>query len=273
MTETLWLLASTVAYRPYVFAFLAAHLAAAGLALGPLRAALLTLLVWATAFVAEYSSTRTGIPFGFYTYLENTRDRELYLANVPFMDSLSFTFLAFAAYATALTLLAPLKRPRGGRLPRPVAEERLVRGPAALVLAAGLFTLLDIVIDPVALRGERWFLGRIYTYPEPGVYFGVPLANFAGWFAVGLTGLGLYQVADALLTRRGGARPVRGEGLLLGVALYYAVLAFNLAVTFVIGEPLIGTVGCLLHVPPALLLARRFRGAGGGRGRPPVFRS
>ncbi len=271
MTETLWLLAKTVAYRPYVFAFLAGHLVAAGIALGPLRAGLLTVVVWATAFVAEYSSTRTGIPFGFYVYLGNTRDRELYLSNVPFMDSLSFSFLAFAAYATALALLAPLNSPPGARLPRPVVSPRLAGSPATLALAAVLFTLLDVVIDPVALRGERWFLGRIYTYPEPGVYFGVPLANFAGWLVVGAVGLGLYRAADAALTRRGASRPVRGEGLLLGLALYYAVLAFNLAVTFAIGERLLGAVGCLLHLLPALLLARRLRRPGDGAGAPPVF--
>ncbi|MDH5698334.1 MAG: hypothetical protein OEZ41_00025 [Nitrospirota bacterium] len=28
-----------------------------------------------------------------------------------------------------------------------------------------LFTFLDVVIDPVALQGERWFLGKIYGYP------------------------------------------------------------------------------------------------------------
>jgi uncharacterized membrane protein len=269
MAETLLLLARTVAYRPYVFAFLAAYLLAAGLALGARRVACLTGIVWVTAFVAEYSSTRTGIPFGLYTYLENTRDRELYLANVPFMDSLSFTFLAFAAYATALTLLAPVKRSAAGRavpwrLPQPVVDDRLARSPAVLLLAAALFTLIDVIIDPLALRGDRWFLGPIYTYPHGGLYFGVPLSNFVGWFAVGVVGLGLYLAADARLTRRGNRRPIRGEGLVLGVGLYYAVLAFNLTMTFAIGEPLIGMIGCLVCGVPTLLLASRL-GRGSGR--------
>ena len=80
------------------------------------------------AFAAEFSSTRTGIPFGFYTYLEGTRDRELYLSNVPFMDSLSFTFLAFAAYAMAITL-----RGARGSLDR-VAGSPATVGPAAVLL-------------------------------------------------------------------------------------------------------------------------------------------
>lgn len=263
MADLLVLLARTVAYRPYVFAFLAAHLVAAWIALGGRRTALLTGTVWLVAFVAELSSTRTGVPFGLYTYLENTRDRELYLANVPFMDSLSFTFLAFAAYATALTLLAPLRAgPGRAALPRPAVDARLARSPAALLLAAALFALIDVVIDPLALRGDRWFLGRIYDYPDGGLYFGVPMSNFAGWFAVGLAGLGLYLAADARLTRRDADRPVRGEGLVLGVGLYYAVLAFNVGMTFAIGERLLGTIGCLLYVVPTLLLLIRFGGAG-----------
>ena len=44
---------------------------------------------------------------------------------------------------------------------------------------------LDVVIDPLAVRGDRWFLGRIFYYPEPGWYFGVPIANFVGWVVVG----------------------------------------------------------------------------------------
>ncbi len=67
-----------------------------------------------------------------------------------------------------------------------------------LILGAVLMVTLDIVIDPLALRGYRWFLGQIYGYPEPGVYFGVTLSNFGGWF---LVALGLIRVLQLLITR------------------------------------------------------------------------
>lgn len=41
--------------------------------------------------------------------------------------------------------------------------------------------LLDVVLDPLAVQGDRWFLGRVFYYPGGGDYFGVPLVNFAGW--------------------------------------------------------------------------------------------
>ncbi len=52
-------------------------------------------------------------------------------------------------------------------------------------LTVVLFTLSDVIIDPVALQGERWFLGKIYGYSHQAIYFGIPLANFAGWAVVG----------------------------------------------------------------------------------------
>jgi putative membrane protein len=94
--------------------------------------------------------------------------------------------------------------------------------------------LIDVLIDPVALRGDRWFLGRIYGYPEPGVYFGVPVANFVGWGLVGLVATGLYQAWErrcvplAEITLRGRAALCPG--------LYFLVALFNLAITVALGE-------------------------------------
>ena len=114
-------------------------------------------------------------------------------------------------------------------------------------------TALDVVIDPLAVRGDRWFLGRIFYYPGGGVYFGVPLSNFAGWTLVGATGVGLY-VAIA-----GGASAGR---VWPGVALYYVVLGFNLAVTAWIGEWGLLALGGLLHaiIAVTIRLTRQTRG-------------
>ena len=108
-----------------------------------------------------------------------------------------------------------------------------------------MMMLLDVVIDPIALRGNRWFLGRIFYYVDGGAYFGVPLSNFAGWALVGTLAIGGYLV----LTRDGrGTRPEPG------MALYYAVLAFNLAVTAWIREWVLLGLGVLLHVATAAMV-------------------
>ena len=220
----------TLILRPYVFAFLAAYLVCATLDLGWRRMLVFGGWVWLVAWLAEFSSTRTGIPFGFYTYTGITRGQELFIADVPFMDALSFTFLAYAAFCLARGCL--------GRSASPLA---------VTVLAGTFMMLLDVVIDPVAVRGDRWFLGHIFYYPNGGLYFGVPLSNFAGWLVVGMVGIGGY------IYGWGRGRPY-GHKPIGGMALYYAVLGFNLAVTAWIGEWVLLAVGCVLHATVAALM-------------------
>jgi uncharacterized membrane protein len=129
-----------------------------------------------------------------------------------------------------------------------------------MVLTILFFTFIDIIIDPIALQGERWFLGRIYYYPEPGTHFGVPIANYIGWAVVGLLSLRAYLPLDRRFGQAGAASPHVTLPVLLGCGLYYGVLIFNLAVTFWIGELLLGTTGLFIYLPVTVLLALRLFG-------------
>jgi len=242
------LLAKTVILRPYVFVFLAVSLYAARQLLGWKRTGRLFGITWAVAFIAEFSSTRIGIPFGDYFYTGSTVGQELYISNIPFMDSLSFSFLLFASYCVALVFVLPRAKMAGHggwSFEASLRTSWLVVG-----LTVILFTFSDVIIDPLALRGDRWFLGKIYGYPHEALYFGIPLSNFAGWAVVGFVSLFFYRwlergpyqadsVPQAIVRRQ----------LFLGIGLYYGVLAFNLALTFWIGEVLIGLVGCFMFTP------------------------
>lgn len=227
------LLLGSVALRPYVFLFMAAFLLAGARDLGLRRTLLFGAVVWPLAWAAEFSSIHTGVPFGLYHYTGLTRGQELYIAGVPFFDSLSFTFLAYAAYCLARKTAPP-------RAARPL-------------VAGFLMMMLDVVIDPVAVRGERWFLGNIFYYPQGGVYFGVPLSNFAGWWLVGALGVAAYEAC----ARRG--HPAEGGRPDPGIALYYAVFVFNLAVTGWIGEWTLFAVGLALHALMASVLVTMVR--------------
>src|SRR5512139_4170024 len=105
--EHILLFFKTILFRPYVFVFLAAFLYAAIQLIGWPRTWRFWLISWATAFVCEFSSTRNGIPFGWYHYNGSTVGQELYFSNIPFMDSISFSFLLYAAYGLALCFLLP----------------------------------------------------------------------------------------------------------------------------------------------------------------------
>lgn len=243
----------TVAMRPYVFAFFAAFLLACVPHVGWRRTMAFTAVGYLIAFISEWLSINTGFPYGWYYYIEATRDRELWVAGVPFFDSLSYVFLAYCSYATALFILSPLKSWRWNLV---TLETRAIRRSlSALILGAFLQTFLDIVIDPVALQGRRWFLGQIYGYREQGLHFGVPLSNYGGWLLTSLFLVAAFQVIDA---RRRNHPPAGVCNLpfrsILGPVLYLSVLLFNWGVTLWIGETFMALSGILMYTLPLLLV-------------------
>ena len=114
-----------------------------------------------------------------------------------------------------------------------------------------LFVLLDIIIDPVALRGSKWFLGQIYHYQKHGFYFGVPLSNFAGWMIVGFCIIYLFQSINQrffLNCAPDKASPVTDIPYkdVFGPVIYFCVMLFNISIAFYIEEYLLGFCGLLI---------------------------
>ncbi|MFQ5846324.1 MAG: carotenoid biosynthesis protein [Candidatus Methylomirabilales bacterium] len=255
MDSVFSLLLGTLVLRPYVFAFLFLYLFAAVADMGWRRTLLFTLVGWGVAFTAESLSIRVGIPFGLYHYLPTTAHRELWIAGVPFMDSLSFIFLAYASWSLASLALLPPCKDGERRWAFSVPYRGRFR-PPVLLLTVLFFVLIDIVVDPIAVRGDRWFLGQIFYYPEPGAYFGVPVSNFIGWGVVGSTIMALFTLLERRIDRGPPAwaveLPLRP---LYGPALYYLVLAFSLTVTWLIGEQTLLLVGLFIYGPLTTLLA------------------
>ena len=172
-------LLTSILHRPYVFTFLAAFLFLAALRLGWRRTFLWLISGYAMAWVSEISSITNGFPYGLYSYVYENMGGELMVAGVPFFDSLSYAFLTFAGFTTAEYILK--KTPHASRLK-----------PYALIFwGAALTMLLDVIVDPIATMGDKWFLRQIHTYAYPGWYFGVPLTNFGGWFLVAFAIIGL----------------------------------------------------------------------------------
>jgi putative membrane protein len=163
------------------------------------------------------------------------------------MDSMSFVFLAWASYSMALMAASPVVR--SGATIYFLETKKIRYSVEARLLGALFFVLLDVIIDPVALRGSRWFLGQIYGYPETGLYFGVPISNFIGWFIVGLVLIYALQSIDRFLEKKG-TRDWSGHRLrqryVVGPSLYFGVLLFNLSVTFSIREYTLAWVGVFI---------------------------
>jgi putative membrane protein len=254
MDSFLPLLLGTIVLRPYVFVLLVLYLFAAVADMGWRRSLLFTLVGWGVALTAESLSIRVGIPFGLYHYLPTTADQELWIAGVPFMDSISFVFLAYASWALASLALLPLVDEGKGQGTFSLPHRGRLRAPV-LLLTVVFFILIDVVVYPIAVRGDRWFLGQIFYYPEPGAYFGVPVSNFLGWGVVGYTIMTLFALLE-----RGIKDEIPGwaERLplrpLYGPILYYLVLGFALTVTWLIEEKALFLAGLFIYGPLTTVL-------------------
>ena len=249
LSEFFRLLWGTVIHRPYVYAFFVCFLF---FSLKHLRAKgtlVFLILAYLVAYWSEFSATRNGFPFGMYVYLDETRVRELWISNIPFWDSLSFVFLSYFSWIVAAATL------------RPANPDSTLSWPKTALLGGFLMMLLDVVIDPLTLLGDRWFLGKIYYYPYGGNYFGVTLTNFLGWWFVG-------SVVIFLFTRlRLKRNPLTRSAIWGAFGVYAGVLVFNLVMTAWIQEwpllmaSLIVTIATL----SAILWAYRRSGARGVR--------
>lgn len=254
MDEILQIAVGTVAMRPYVFAFFAVYLVAAVSHLGWRKTLYFTVAGYLISFLSEFSSINTGLPYGWYYYIEATRGRELWVAGVPFFDSLSYVFLAYCSYTAALLTVSPVKAWRRDFV---TMETRAIRRSFSVLLLASLFQVfLDIIIDPVALQGRRWFLGQIYGYREAGCHFGVPLSNYIGWWIVSVVMVYALQRIDS---RTGGDGKPAGVWqfpfrALLGPILYLSVIVFNLTVTLLIGERLMAASGMFIFTLPIAIV-------------------
>src|SRR5262249_8027631 len=75
------------------------------------RTALFTTVAYSVAFLCEWSSAvaATGFPFRLYYYIDRTSKREVWIAGLPLMVSLSFRLRSYVSWELATGLLGRLK--------------------------------------------------------------------------------------------------------------------------------------------------------------------
>ena len=125
--------------------------------LGPRKATLSLISLSSFGYAIEAIGVATGFPYGAFYYGDALGPRLAGL--VPYLLPLSYAPLVVGAVAAAW----------GG-----------TRLPIFHVLYATLFLVwMDAVLDPGAAALGFW------VWPEGGAYYGVPLANYAGWLLSG----------------------------------------------------------------------------------------
>jgi putative membrane protein len=157
-----------------------------------------------------------------------------------------------STHSPTFFILSPLKAWRWNIV---TLETRSIRRSfSALLLGSFLQTFLDIVIDPVALQGHRWFLGQIYGYRTVGIHFGVPLSNYGGWLLTSFCLIAALQLIDARrLDETASGLVTLPFHSLIGPILYLSVLVFNIVVALVIGEQFMALSAVLIYALPVLM--------------------
>jgi uncharacterized membrane protein len=119
------------------------------------RALTLGLGIAIFAWAIEWIGSSTGVPFGSYHYTDRLQPQ---LLGVPLLIPLAWLMMVPPAWGI------------GGRLVRSGPRWQFV------AVSAAAFTAWDFFLDPQMVH---W---RLWVWDEPGGYFGIPWANFAGWF-------------------------------------------------------------------------------------------
>jgi uncharacterized membrane protein len=177
----------------------------------------------AVGVAAENASVHVGFPYTRYAFNESLRGKELFVGDVPLMVSLSYTFMAYFAFAAARIVVAGPRRTRGDA---PVLEYAL-----AVVLAVWALW----VVDPVSRLGAHFFLGELFRYEGPGFWFGLPLGSQLGFTLTSAVLVGVLT----WLGRDERARPVArlvAHPRLGGLAGYVGQVLFMAASAFAVAR-------------------------------------
>ena len=231
--------------RPYSFIPMLLFWVFAPLEIGLGRALLWTVVAYGVAFAAELGSVSVGFPFGWYFYVQSpTQWREFWVHGVPFFDSMSFIFLSYWTFISALWITGE-KQVFSRKAPFPW---RTILVGAFLMMAA------DIVIDPIALRGENWFLGTIYGYPFWGPYFGITYENFLGWWLVGFAIVFCFLTLTRLFNSPRRTAPTQSW---IAPSLWMATVAFNIGIAIYLREWTLVVCDFVLMLPIFFILSRK----------------
>ena len=117
----------------------------------------------ALALGGELLGTSTGVPFGEYAYTSLLGYRILGL--VPFPIPISWCYMLYCALAMSARLCA-------------AGDDSRSKWTWALS-AGAMLTAWDVAMDPAMVQTAHW------VWREPGVFYGMPLSNWLGWFITG----------------------------------------------------------------------------------------
>ena len=250
-------LIGTFGSRWYVTAFGVLFLIAAFRHLGVKRTAIYAPIALGVGVLAENGAVHFGIPYTRYSFNPDLRGHELWVGDVPLMVPMSYTFMAYFAFAAARLIVGG---PSSSRSRLPVLE---------YAMAVLLATWALWIIDPVSRLGRYFLLGDLFHYHGPGFWFGLPLGSQIGFLCTSailiaiLTWMTRNEPAAAVLR-------FRSHPHLLALITYLAQIGFMTGTAFVVArttpDPGVATVAdtvagasLIIGIPVALMTAIHWR--------------
>lgn len=237
------LLIGTLVGRWYVTLFGLTFLWRASRQLGWRRTGIYVAAALVVGVAAENGSVHAGFPYTTYSFNENLRGNELFVGDVPLMVPLSYTFMAYFAFAAGRLLASG---PFRTRAPRAWHE---------LLIAWMLAVWAIWVLDPVSRLGGRFYLGELWRYRGPGFWFGLPLGSQVGFAATAAILLAVLHRLDRDAPDEEVPGGVRDHPHLVALITYHAQVFHLAAVAFYLGADTIGGAAVLIWVPAAVITA------------------
>ena len=192
-------------------------------ALGVKRSVLF--LLWGSVIgaTAELVGTQTGFPFGTYAYSD--------LLGPKIVDHVPW-FIPPSWYAMSL-------------LSYDLARRLDLRAWGTIVMTAVFMVLWDVALDPAMTTPVA--VGRsFWTYAGGGIYFGMPLVNWVGWFVTSVVIAWGFEKLLGGLDYRATWAPL----------LYAVNVLFPIFVCFAYGAAIAGVLG-LVALAVTLILTSR----------------
>ena len=128
----------------------------------------------------EQVGVATGLIYGHYHY---TQSLGIKIGYVPILIPLAWFMMIYPSYVIANYIVCG----------QPISNRSGVRKIAWVsILGAVVITAWDLVIDPIYSNATN----RPWVWEQQGLYFGVPLHNYAGWLLTTFTIYFIYKMVE-----------------------------------------------------------------------------
>jgi putative membrane protein len=193
--------------------------------------------------LAENGSVHLGIPYTRYAFNDSLRGEELFLGDVPLMVPLSYTFMAYFAFASGRMIASGPWRTRAPKVWHELA--------VAWMLAVWALW----VLDPVSRLGDRFYLGEVFQYDGPGFWFGLPLGSQLGFALTAAILLIVLHRLDAAARNVPVPQGAIAHPHLVALITYHGQVFHLAAVAFYLEANTLAGAAVLMWVPVAVVTA------------------